>query len=376
MRAMGPLGLICLLGVGAGCAGNTDSTEDTSKEGGDSSTPDPDPDPDGDGFTADNGDCAPNDPSIHPEAVELCDGVDNNCDGVVDGAESEDAQSWYIDEDGDGIGGGEEAFFGCDPGSGYSAFSGDCQDQDAASYPGAEDICDGEDNDCDGAIDEDVKAGWSLITVDSAHSKVVEIDATTAATSEIAVLDVPGMSLNTMDVRGDGLSVVQDANGKALYQMDACTGELSMIGYTGAGNLCGISFGPGGDLYGLDKDTDELVNLNLTAGYATPIGSLGFDLGNCGLAYDCSTDTLYGADADTNTLHTLNPLTGETLSTVQTSVPFVSVGLEFSIQEQKLYASTGTGLYTIDPKTGETQSVGYLSDAYADDLAYHPSCGP
>ena len=65
MRTMGSLSFLCLLGVGAGCAGSPGSSEDTVGEVGDTGTADPDPD--GDGFTADNGDCQPNDPSIHPE---------------------------------------------------------------------------------------------------------------------------------------------------------------------------------------------------------------------------------------------------------------------------------------------------------------------
>ena len=53
-----------------------------------------DNDDDNDGF-ADEGDCGPQNPAINPEAPELCDNLDNNCDGQVD----ED----FDDLDGDGL---------------------------------------------------------------------------------------------------------------------------------------------------------------------------------------------------------------------------------------------------------------------------------
>ena len=55
------------------------------------------------GFVADSSDCDDLDPSVHPDALEQCDGVDNNCDEVVDG-DALDATIWYDDLDGDGYG--------------------------------------------------------------------------------------------------------------------------------------------------------------------------------------------------------------------------------------------------------------------------------
>ena len=118
----------------------------------------------------------------------------------------------------------------------------------------------------------------------------------------------------------------------------------------------------------------QLVSIDANAGFATAIGTLGFDLGNCGLAYDCSTDTLYGADANANRIHTLDPSTGKSTGFVQTDVPFVSVGLEFDAHSGLMFASTGYELFTVNLDSGESSRVGNISGAYADDLAYHPAC--
>jgi hypothetical protein len=113
-------------------------------------------DADGDGFSADE-DCDDGDAEVHPGAEETCDEVDNDCDGEVD---EDVSTTWYPDLDGDGWGDEEEAIVGCEQTSGTVTEPGDCDDQDAESYPGAPERCDGQDNDCDGEVDNDPVDIW------------------------------------------------------------------------------------------------------------------------------------------------------------------------------------------------------------------------
>lgn len=84
-------------------------------------------------------DCDDNRSSVHPWATEICDGLDNDCDGVVDeGCVVPQPTPAQTDSDGDGFPNGPE----------------DCAPNNAAIHPGATEICDGLDNDCDGVVDE------------------------------------------------------------------------------------------------------------------------------------------------------------------------------------------------------------------------------
>jgi hypothetical protein len=61
-------------------------------------------DGDGDGFTLSAGDCNDDDAAIHPDADEICDSVDNNCDGEIDEDAAVDAATFYADSDSDSYG--------------------------------------------------------------------------------------------------------------------------------------------------------------------------------------------------------------------------------------------------------------------------------
>ncbi len=115
-------------------------------------------DDDRDGFT-DVGcsglgdDCDDTDPNTGPGATEICDGRDNDCDGTID--EDAMAVDWFRDVDGDGYGEGDTAAMSsCEPPAGHVRQGGDCDDSNPNRSPGAPDRCDGVDDDCDGTVDE------------------------------------------------------------------------------------------------------------------------------------------------------------------------------------------------------------------------------
>ena len=111
------------------------------------------------GFVADDNDCDDAAGLTNPDADELCDGLDNDCDGRVDDADSDvlgaSETIWYLDTDGDGVGDDDvPSAPSCTPPAGYVAIGGDCDDGDSFVRPGAPELCDGVDNNCDGLVDE------------------------------------------------------------------------------------------------------------------------------------------------------------------------------------------------------------------------------
>ncbi|MCP4807013.1 MAG: hypothetical protein GY913_26805 [Proteobacteria bacterium] len=156
---------------------------------------DPSWDADDDGYMECGQDCDDLNASIHPDAQEVDNGRDDDCDGNID--EGADGVSWDNDKDGytenEGDCNDEDIAVGpdaeeidnnqidddcdgdIDEGStrvdddydGYANREGDCADRDDTIYPGAEEVADGIDNDCDGSIDEgtwdfdDDEDGWT-----------------------------------------------------------------------------------------------------------------------------------------------------------------------------------------------------------------------
>ncbi len=107
-----------------------------------------------DGAVDDDEDCDDGDAAVNPDAEEVCDGIDNDCDGELDN-DAADATTWYLDEDGDGYGLEDDSILACEQPKGWAPKPGDCDDQAPTAYPGAAEVCDGIDNDCDDVTDPD-----------------------------------------------------------------------------------------------------------------------------------------------------------------------------------------------------------------------------
>ncbi|MFY1826513.1 MopE-related protein [Myxococcus fulvus] len=122
------------------------------------------PDEDGDGYvatTAGGTDCDDNDGLTNISAAEVCDDKDNNCVGGID--EGWPQVAMFRDRDGDGVGG--EAVQHCVPVAGvrgYANVGGDCKDDNENIAPGKTEVCDNEDNNCDGNTDEGFDKNWYL----------------------------------------------------------------------------------------------------------------------------------------------------------------------------------------------------------------------
>jgi len=111
------------------------------------------------GYVMVGGDCNDGDPTVNPGATEICDGIDNNCDTLVD----EDLTgTYYLDWDGDGYGSSEIFSGACSDSAWYVDNSDDCDDDNFEINPGATEICDGIDNDCDTLVDEDLTGTYYL----------------------------------------------------------------------------------------------------------------------------------------------------------------------------------------------------------------------
>ena len=140
------------------------------------------------GYVADNSDCDDTVSHVNPSALEVCDGLDNDCNGTIptdeidddgdgyvecsidgstgwqgapitDGDDCDDTnsdyfniQTWYLDFDGDGFGNASFPINSCAQPASYIIDSSDCLDSDDTVYPSATELCDGQMNSCAGSL--------------------------------------------------------------------------------------------------------------------------------------------------------------------------------------------------------------------------------
>jgi hypothetical protein len=118
------------------------------------------------GYVSDATDCDDTSASVHPGAAEICNDLDDDCDALVDQADPDgpSASSWYADSDGDGYGDAASTVSDCDAPSGHVADATDCDDSSASVNPGAAEVCNSIDDDCDTLVDSDDPDGPATST--------------------------------------------------------------------------------------------------------------------------------------------------------------------------------------------------------------------
>lgn len=313
-----PLLVICtLLGLGA-C--KDDATDDSGAL-----------DMDGDGFAAGE-DCDDADSAVHPDAAELCDAVDNNCDGLID-ADATDAPTWYIDYDGDGYGGDAFTLVQCEQPEGYLASAEDCDDTTALTSPAAaEDCVDGLDNNCDALQDcDDSTCGGD----DACAPTLTAVDPPYGAVD----------SATPVTIHGAGFAY-QTAGAPLVYVGGQAATDVVVVD----DNTLTASF-PGGTAGSADV---EVVNNNgsalLPAGWIWAGGFIFAATGKAGQA---------------GPLVAVDPASGFTLELGD--LPMGVTGLASS-PDGVLYATESSGgsggsLWVVEPWTASATEVGELVDA-------------
>ena len=241
-------------------------------------------DADGDGVASTEyggADCDDQDAGVYPDAVELCDDIDQDCDGTVD--EGQEFATWFPDKDGDGFGDDSGAVEACRVLPDHVVTGGDCSDLDASVFPSAAEVCDGMDQNCNDLVDEGLETALWYPDVDGYGYGLDSGEIETCGSPEGYVTE-PGDCDDGQTQANPGLSEIcadgidNDCSGDAP--------ECRLLGEYGLSDATVTIKGPSGSGFGyatamgdLDGNgTSELIvgapdNHRLTTGAGTSYGA-------------------------------------------------------------------------------------------------------
>ena len=184
------------------------------------------------GTVSDNTDCDDTEAGVYPGATEVCDDLDNGCNGPDDDL----VGAWYTDADNDGYGGSTIASTACTQPIHTAVAPDDCNDDEDFAFPGAPELCDTIDNDCDGATDDqgDVYGSAWYADVDGdgfGDSEAIELacEAPEGAVSDGTDCDDSDGTISPDAVEVDDDGIDQDCDG-----VDGAAGFVDYVATNGA----------------------------------------------------------------------------------------------------------------------------------------------
>lgn len=208
------------------------------------------------GYVSNSSDCNDTSAAIHPGATESCNGVDDDCDTLVD--ENLTATAWYQDSDGDGYGNPAVSQTACQKPTGYVSNSTDCNDTKPTINPGAAETCNSIDDDCDGVVDDGVKTNYYVDADADGYGK-------SGSTATAACTAPSGYVSNNTDCDDTKTSVHPGAIEQCNSIDDDCDGSVDE-------GVTSTTWYKDGDLDGYGASATTMVSCSQPAGYVAVSG--------------------------------------------------------------------------------------------------------
>ena len=222
------------------------------------------------GFVTTNTDCNNTSAAVYPGATEVCNSIDDDCDTQID--EGLTFTNYYADVDGDGFGAGA-ATSACAQPLGFVTTNTDCNNTSAAVYPGATEVCNSIDDDCDTQIDEGVQNTYYLDADGDSYG---------AAASSVQACTLPvGYVTNSSDCNDTNIAInpttvwYLNADGDGYYVWTSVSCTSPGVNYNTTGGIAGdcndtnaaVNAGATEICNGIDDDCDAKIDENSLNGY-------------------------------------------------------------------------------------------------------------